>query len=184
MTQNMAASYAWVSSDGQQSIMAQLERIRRFSDEQGLTIAREYEDEGDGGATDDRPGFQRMIADARSPEKLFDTIIVHDLSRLSSSVSVLPVQEPARGGSGQAVERYRRCRVLNAGGRKLSGRERQDFTPGLRRKEQHIKTRPQIDFYQTRAKPPPAIAPENHRCHRRHLAASGPSARRWDGELQ
>ena len=89
MTQNKAASYAWVSSDDQQSNMAQLESIRRFSDEQGLTIAREYEDEGDGGATDDRPGFQRMIADALSPEKPFDTIIVHDLSRFSSSVSVL-----------------------------------------------------------------------------------------------
>ena len=40
MSQNMAASYARLSPDGQQSIMAQLERIRRFSDEQGLTIAR------------------------------------------------------------------------------------------------------------------------------------------------
>ena len=89
MTQNKAASYAWVSSDDRQSIMAQLERIRKAADEQGLRVAREYEDEGQGGATDDRPGFQRMIADALSPEKPFDTIIVHDLSRFSSSVSVL-----------------------------------------------------------------------------------------------
>ena len=89
MTQNKAASYAWVSSDDRQSIMAQLERIRKAADEQGLRVAREYEDEGQGGATDDRPGFQRMIADALSPEKPFDTIIVHDLSRFSGNASDL-----------------------------------------------------------------------------------------------
>jgi DNA invertase Pin-like site-specific DNA recombinase len=58
--------------------MAQLERIRSVADQHGLTIAQEYEDEGDGGATDDRPGFLRMIADAPSAEKPFDTIIVSD----------------------------------------------------------------------------------------------------------
>ena len=41
-------------------------------------MAREYEDEGNGGATDHRPGFQRMIADALSAEKPFYTIIVSD----------------------------------------------------------------------------------------------------------
>jgi DNA invertase Pin-like site-specific DNA recombinase len=58
--------------------MAQLERIRRFADPQDIRVAREYEDEGNGGATDDRPGFLRMIADAPSAEKPFDTIIVSD----------------------------------------------------------------------------------------------------------
>ena len=43
------------------------------ADEQGIRVAREYEDEGNGGATDDRPGLQRMIADALSAEKPFDT---------------------------------------------------------------------------------------------------------------
>ena len=89
MSQNRAAFYTRVSPDSQQSVMAQLEWIRRVADEQGLTIAREYPDEGDGGATDDRPGFQRMIAAALSPEKLFDSIIVYDLSRFSGNASDL-----------------------------------------------------------------------------------------------
>ena len=58
-------------------------------DEHGLLIAREYEDEGDGGATDDRPGFQKMMADALSEERPFDTIIVYDFARFSPSASDL-----------------------------------------------------------------------------------------------
>ena len=52
-------------------------------------MARKYEDEGHNGATDNRPGFQRMIAAALSPEKPFGTIIVHDFSRFSTSPSDL-----------------------------------------------------------------------------------------------
>ena len=87
MSQNMAASYTRMSSDSQQSVMAQLETIRRFAEEHGLEVAREFEDERRSGATDDRPGFQRMIAAALSPEKPFDTIIVYDLSRFSGNAS-------------------------------------------------------------------------------------------------
>ena len=89
MSQNTAASYARVSSNDPYSLMAQLETIRRFADEQGLEVAREYEDEGRNGATDNRPGFQRMIAPALSPEKTFDAIIVYDLSRFSGNASDL-----------------------------------------------------------------------------------------------
>ena len=89
MSQNRAASYTRVSPDSQQSVMAQLEWIRRIADENGLSIAREYEDEGDAGATDDRPGFQRMIADALSEERPFETIIVHDFARFSRNPSDL-----------------------------------------------------------------------------------------------
>ena len=87
MSQNTAASYTQVSTDDQQSLMAQLERIRTAAYEQGLSLVREYEDEGYNGATDDRPGFQQMIANALSPEKPFDTIIVYDFSRFSRSAS-------------------------------------------------------------------------------------------------
>ena len=89
MSQNTAASYTRVSSDSQQSVMAQLERIRRFAEEHGLEVAREFEDERHSRATDSRPGFQRMIAAALSPEKPFDTIIVYDLSRFSGNASDL-----------------------------------------------------------------------------------------------
>ena len=89
MNQNTAASYARVSSNDPHSLRPQLETIRKFAEEQGLEVAREFEDERHRGATDNRPGFQRMIAAARSPEKPFDTIIVYDLSRFSSSTSDL-----------------------------------------------------------------------------------------------
>ena len=70
-------------------MMAQLERVRSVADEQGLRVTREYEDEGDRRATDDRPGFQRMIADALSPKTPFETIIVYDLAKFSRSPSDL-----------------------------------------------------------------------------------------------
>ena len=89
MSESRAASYSRVSSNDQHSVMAQLETIRKFADEQGLEVAREYEDEGHNGATDNRPGFQRVIAAALSPEKPFGTIIVHDLARFSTSPSDL-----------------------------------------------------------------------------------------------
>ena len=73
MSRSTAASHTRVSSDDPQPLMAQLEEIRRFADEQGIRVAREYEDEGNSGATDHRPGFQRMIADALSAEKPFYT---------------------------------------------------------------------------------------------------------------
>ena len=89
MSQNRAASYTRVSPDSQQSVMTQLETIRRFADEHGLEVAREFEDEGHRGTTDHQSGFQRMIAAVLSPEKPFDTIIVYDLSRFSSNPSDL-----------------------------------------------------------------------------------------------
>ncbi len=87
MSQNTAASYTRISPDDQQSVMTQLETIRRFAEENGLEVAHEFEDEGHRGATDNRPGFQKMIAAALSPEKLFDSIIVYDLSRFSGNAS-------------------------------------------------------------------------------------------------
>ena len=108
MSQGRAASYTCVSSDGQQSVMAQLESIRRFAEEHGLEVAREYEDEADGRTTENRTGFQRMIADALSPEKPFDTIIVYDLSRFSRNTS--------------DITRYRK-QIEEAGGRLLSTTE-------------------------------------------------------------
>ena len=89
MIQNTAASYARASSNDPHPLTAQLETIRRFAKENGLEVAREFVDERHRGATDNRPGFQRMIAAALSPEKPFDTIIVYDLSRFSSSPSDL-----------------------------------------------------------------------------------------------
>ena len=89
MSQDTAASYARISPNDPHSLMAQLETIRRFAEQHGLEVAREFEDEGHRGATDNRSGFQKMIAAALSPEKLFDSIIVYDLSRFSGNASDL-----------------------------------------------------------------------------------------------
>ena len=89
MSQNIAASYARVSSNDPHSLMAQLETIRKFAKKNGFEVAREFADERHRGATDNQPGFQRMIAAALSPEKPFDTIIVYDLSRFSGNASDL-----------------------------------------------------------------------------------------------
>ena len=85
MSESLAAAYARVSTNDQGSIANQLEAIRRSTEEHGETLAREYEDAGYGGDTDQRPQFQQMIADATSPDRPFTTIIVYDLSRFSRS---------------------------------------------------------------------------------------------------
>ena len=104
MSRNKAASYTQVSSDSQQSVMEQIERIRRFADEHGHRVAREYEDERDGGTTADRAGFQKIMADALSAERPFDTIIVYDLSRFSASSSDLTRYRDHPRGRNQAAQ--------------------------------------------------------------------------------
>ena len=63
-----------------------------------------------------RPGFQQMIANALSPEKPFDTIIVHDLSRFSRSASDFTrYRNQVEEAGGTFVERHGTCRILNVG---------------------------------------------------------------------
>ena len=113
MSRNKAASYTRVSSDSQQSVMEQIERIRRLADEHGRRVAREYEDERDGGTTADRAGFQKIMADALLAERPFDTIIVYDLSRFSASSSDLTrYRDPAPRGRNQAAQCHGTRQVL------------------------------------------------------------------------
>ena len=133
MSQNTAASYTRVSSDSQQSVMAQLERIRRFAEEHGLEVAREFEDKGDSGVTDDRPGFQRMIAAALSPEKaLRHHHCLRPFKVFRERLRSHPVQEPAGRGRGQAAERHRTRRVLKHGRHQM---ETMDYRQRLRKTE-------------------------------------------------
>ena len=78
-----AALYARYSSDNQreQSIEAQLEILRRFTDDNGYTVVAEYCDYAKSATTSNRPEFLRMIDDARN--KGFDYVIVHKLDRFS-----------------------------------------------------------------------------------------------------
>ena len=70
-----AVIYARYSSDNQReaSIDDQIEICRRYIDRQGWTLARTYHDRALSGASDQRPGYQQMLADAEA--KQFDVVV-------------------------------------------------------------------------------------------------------------
>ena len=83
-----AVAYARYSTANQQetSIAAQIEGIRAFCDRQGLELSPMlYIDEARSGMNTDRPGFQRLVADAR--DRKFDAVVVYDVSRGSRNIA-------------------------------------------------------------------------------------------------
>lgn len=78
-----AVIYARYSSHGQQeqSIDGQLRDCYAFAKRQGYSIVTEYIDRALTGRNDDRPDFQRMLADAK--KKQFQYIIVWKLDRFA-----------------------------------------------------------------------------------------------------
>ena len=78
-----AVAYARFSSDNQrtESIDAQLRAIRKYCEDNKISLIRVYRDEAKSAVTADRPAFQKMIAD--SEEGGFDFVIVHKLDRFS-----------------------------------------------------------------------------------------------------
>lgn len=81
-----AAEYARFSTDNQQenSIIYQLSAVRKYCAENGIDIVATYIDEGFSGTNTNRPGFQRMLSDAKN--KLFDAVVIYDISRGSRDV--------------------------------------------------------------------------------------------------
>ena len=81
--QPKAVIYARYSSHGQQeqSIDGQLRDCYAFADRQGYSVIAEYIDRALTGRNDDRPDFQRMLADAR--KRQFKYIIVWKLDRFA-----------------------------------------------------------------------------------------------------
>lgn len=76
--------YARFSSNNQrtESIDAQVRAIRKYCQEKGYIIIRQYVDEAKSGTSSDkRPEFLRMIADSNKKE--FEAIIVHKLDRFA-----------------------------------------------------------------------------------------------------
>ena len=61
-----AVIYARYSSDNQReaSIEDQIEICRRYIDRHGWTLVRAYHDRALSGASDQRPAYQQMLADA------------------------------------------------------------------------------------------------------------------------
>ena len=84
----IAAAYARYSTNNQQetSIAAQLEGIRQYCDREDIALSgMPYIDEARSGTNTDRPGFQRLMADARAGK--FDAVVVYDISRGSRDVA-------------------------------------------------------------------------------------------------
>ena len=78
-----AVVYARYSSDNQreESIEGQIRDCRTYAEYNGIDIVGEYIDRAFSAKTDDRPDFQRMIAD--SAKKLFDVVLVWKLDRFA-----------------------------------------------------------------------------------------------------
>lgn len=62
------------------SISTQRGMLRRFAEENGITVAAEYTDDGFSGTNFNRPQFKKMIEDIENGS--INTVIVKDLSRL------------------------------------------------------------------------------------------------------
>lgn len=77
-----AAIYARYSTEMQSdaSIDDQVRQCRAAANAAGLEVAQLFEDRGISAGTAQRPGYQAMLAAARS--KVFDVIVVEDISRL------------------------------------------------------------------------------------------------------
>lgn len=84
MNHNLAASYIRVFPDDTLTAAYQAEAIRQFADALGMTIVREYEDEGHG-----RPQFRRMMDEARSEHTPFGAIIAYDRWRFAGGAAYL-----------------------------------------------------------------------------------------------
>lgn len=113
-----AVLYARFSSDNQrdESIDAQERAIKEFAHSNNILLVGEYTDRAKSATTDDRPGFQRMIAD--SSQHGFEIVLVHKLDRFArnrsdsiinrgklrrNGVSLLSVTEPLDDTKPEAI---------------------------------------------------------------------------------
>lgn len=82
-TLKRAVAYCRYSSDMQreESIEAQIRAIEDYAHRNGFCIVQNYVDRAKSATTDNRPEFQKMIAD--SGKKAFEVVIVHKLDRFS-----------------------------------------------------------------------------------------------------
>ena len=80
---NKVVLYARFSSDNQrsESIDAQVRAMKAYCEQKSLIIVDIYVDEAKSATTDQRPSFQRMIADSK--HHTFDAVLVHKLDRFA-----------------------------------------------------------------------------------------------------
>ena len=84
------AIYARFSSEKQNalSIEQQVRKCREYAERHAMAVLEDhiYIDEAISGATEERPGLQRLLAVAKSQPQRIDVILVDDTSRLSRSI--------------------------------------------------------------------------------------------------
>lgn len=78
-----AAQYLRMSKDHQRySIRNQARAIATYAKEHGLAVVKTYKDPGESGLTlRERPGLQALLADVIKPDRLFERLLVYDVSR-------------------------------------------------------------------------------------------------------
>lgn len=86
MNAKRIALYVRVSTDDQKADL-QLDGLRQYAQARGLTVWKEYVDEGQSGAKTSRPALNEMLADARRGK--FNAVVVWKIDRLGRSVSHL-----------------------------------------------------------------------------------------------
>lgn len=103
MPPGVAVIYARYSSDNQReaSIEDQLRECRKWAEAHGLTVMAEYCDYAISGRTDERPHFQRMIADAENG--MFDTVIMYQTSRFARDRYVAAIYKHRLKKAGVAI---------------------------------------------------------------------------------
>lgn len=65
------------------SVESQRRELRAFVEQLGDTLVAEFDDKVESAKTDDRPGFQAMVAEARRKDRRFEKIVCYDTSRFS-----------------------------------------------------------------------------------------------------
>ncbi len=83
-----AVGYARVSSDKQvkgESLEIQRIEIEKYCNSKGYELIELYDDKGWSGAKEERPGFQKMMQDARFGK--FETVVVYDHSRFERNLT-------------------------------------------------------------------------------------------------
>ena len=83
----IAAIYARVSTTRQAeadlSLPDQIAQCRRYCEQHGWEVVETFTEPGASALDDDRPAFQEMIYKATRPERPFNFVVVHSLSRFS-----------------------------------------------------------------------------------------------------
>src|SRR5439155_4760733 len=83
-----AVGYVRCSTD-EQSPELQRAALRRYADARGWELLRLYEDLGASGASARRPAFTRLMQDAHTDPRGFETVLVWKFDRFSRSVTDL-----------------------------------------------------------------------------------------------